>query len=73
MIELQDDLPYRKRLSGTEILMQFVLPEALRSTVLQNLIIHNMIIWAIYESSEQLNLPDLASIGPKWLKRLRRK
>ena len=47
MIELQDDLPYRKRLSGTEILMQFVLPEALRSTVLQNLIIHNMIIWAI--------------------------
>ena len=36
-LELQDDLLYRKRLSGTEILMQFVLPEALRFTVLQNL------------------------------------
>lgn len=36
-LELKDDLLYRKRFSGTETIMQFVLPEALRSTVLQNL------------------------------------
>lgn len=36
-LELKDDLLYRKRFSGTESIMQFVLPEALRSTVLQNL------------------------------------
>lgn len=36
-LELKDDLLYRKRFSGTATIIQFVLPEVLRSTVLQNL------------------------------------
>uniref|UniRef100_A0A8P4KGF2 Gypsy retrotransposon integrase-like protein 1 n=1 Tax=Dicentrarchus labrax TaxID=13489 RepID=A0A8P4KGF2_DICLA len=36
-LEIQNDLLYRKRLSGTETVMQLLLPDVLRPTVLQNL------------------------------------